>query len=113
MGNEEKNQPIKDGIIDFVAGSVGGVALVYVGQPLDTVKVKMQTFPHLYKNMIDCFKKTLKNDGLYRGLYAGTAPALATKRCRKFSSIPVLRFLSKNNTESHRQRKRGKFKPYE
>ncbi|XP_018565189.1 mitochondrial ornithine transporter 1 isoform X2 [Anoplophora glabripennis] len=57
---------------------VGGVALVYVGQPLDTVKVKMQTFPHLYTNMVNCFMKTLKNDGVYRGLYAGTVPALAT-----------------------------------
>lgn len=28
--------------------------------------------------MVDCFMKTLKNDGVYRGLYAGTVPALAT-----------------------------------
>ncbi|XP_043483710.1 mitochondrial ornithine transporter 1 [Leptopilina heterotoma] len=66
----------KTGIIDFVAGSLGGVALVYVGQPLDTVKVKMQTFPQLYKGMIDCFMKTLKTDGIMRGLYAGTIPAV-------------------------------------
>lgn len=90
---------IKDGLIDFTSGClgtcitlpnlfgtlffylyefVGGVALVYVGQPLDTVKVKMQTFPLLYTNMIDCFKKTWLQDGLVRGLYAGTIPALAT-----------------------------------
>lgn len=50
--------------------------LVYVGQPLDTVKVKMQTFPALYKNMVDCFIHTLKTDGLSRGLYAGSVPAL-------------------------------------
>lgn len=50
---------------------------MYVGQPLDTVKVKMQTFPKLYTNMVDCFMKTLKVDGVYRGLYAGTLPALA------------------------------------
>lgn len=52
--------------------------MVYVGQPLDTIKVKMQTFPTVYKNMIKCFQVTLKNDGIYRGLYAGTVPALAT-----------------------------------
>ncbi|CAH2063379.1 unnamed protein product, partial [Iphiclides podalirius] len=67
---------IKSGIIDFTAGSLGGVAVVYVGQPLDTVKVKMQTFPHLYKGMYDCLKQTLKNDGIVRGLYAGTTPAI-------------------------------------
>jgi len=32
---------LKDGAIDFVAGTAGGVAIVYSGQPLDTVKVKV------------------------------------------------------------------------
>jgi len=50
---------------------------VYVGQSLDTVKVKMQAFPHLYKNAMDCFVKTYRQDGIARGLYAGTIPALA------------------------------------
>uniref|UniRef100_A0A1I7XPV5 Mitochondrial carrier protein n=1 Tax=Heterorhabditis bacteriophora TaxID=37862 RepID=A0A1I7XPV5_HETBA len=30
----------KDGAIDLIAGTIGGVANVYAGQPLDTVKVK-------------------------------------------------------------------------
>lgn len=55
----------------------GGIALVYVGQPLDTVKVKMQTFPNLYGGMIHCFKHTFVTGGIARGLYAGTLPALA------------------------------------
>ncbi|XP_029053894.1 mitochondrial ornithine transporter 1 [Osmia bicornis bicornis] len=74
-----ENQHIKnlrDGVIDFVAGSLGGVTLVYVGQPLDTVKVKMQTFPSMYKGMVNCFLQTLKTDGVIRGLYAGTVPAI-------------------------------------
>lgn len=49
---------------------------MYVGQPLDTIKVKMQTFPKLYTNMGSCFMETLKCDGVKRGLYAGTTPAL-------------------------------------
>lgn len=38
---EKQNQRLnnlKVGLIDFIAGSLGGVALVYVGQPLDTIK---------------------------------------------------------------------------
>ncbi|XKL67771.1 hypothetical protein PGB90_003262 [Kerria lacca] len=66
----------KDSIIDFIAGSAGGVAVVVVGQPLDTVKVKMQAFPKIYKGMANCFFKTYKNEGIFRGLYAGTAPAI-------------------------------------
>uniref|UniRef100_A0A6M2DHE9 Putative mitochondrial carrier protein n=1 Tax=Xenopsylla cheopis TaxID=163159 RepID=A0A6M2DHE9_XENCH len=65
-----------DGCIDFTGGSLGGVALVLVGQPLDTVKVKMQAFPNLYSGMTNCIKKTVKRDGFIRGLYAGTTPAL-------------------------------------
>ncbi|GIZ01145.1 mitochondrial ornithine transporter 1 [Caerostris extrusa] len=66
---------------DFVGLSlcdseIGGAACVFVGQPLDTIKVKMQTFPNLYKNSFICFKETLVKEG-FRGLYAGTVPALA------------------------------------
>lgn len=40
------------------------------------MKVKQQTFPQLYKNMFDCFIKTYRTDGIYRGLYAGSIPAV-------------------------------------
>ena len=55
----------------------GGIANVYVGQPLDTIKVKMQMFPNLYKNAFKCGLETLKKDGINKGLYAGTIPALS------------------------------------
>lgn len=58
---------------------LGGVASVYVGQPLDTVKVKMQTFPKMYTNAWLCFRVTLKQEGVVRGLYAGTVPSLAAQ----------------------------------
>ncbi len=60
----------KDGVIDLVAGTLGGVAVVYAGQPLDTVKVKMQTFPALYSNWVKCTAETFRLDGV-RGLYSG------------------------------------------
>ena len=50
---------------------------MYVGQPLDTLKVKMQTFPQLYPRLSVCFRQTLKQEGVVRGLYAGTVPSLA------------------------------------
>ena len=50
---------------------------MYVGQPLDTLKVKMQTFPQLYPRLSVCFRQTLKQEGVIRGLYAGTVPSLA------------------------------------
>lgn len=66
---------VKDGIADLVAGTMGGIANVAAGQPLDTVKVKLQTFPTLYQTGVKCFVETLRMEGI-RGLYAGTVPAL-------------------------------------
>jgi len=70
---------LKLALVDFTAGCAGGTASVYVGQPLDTIKVKLQTFPKLYKNGLDCFYKTFKNEGIAKGLYAGTIPSVAAQ----------------------------------
>lgn len=65
-------------VVDLAAGCVGGTAAILVGQPLDTVKVKLQTSPESHKRgMVDCFRTTLAKEGLLRGLYAGTAPSVA------------------------------------
>lgn len=71
----QNNIVLKRMLRDTTAGALGGVACVLGGQPFDTVKVKMQTFPHLYANWYRCFLSTLKVEGL-RGLYAGSIPAL-------------------------------------
>lgn len=68
-----------EAVVDLISGSMGGAASVYVGQPLDTVKVKMQAFPQIYRSTYQCFMKTLKNEGLIKGLYSGTVPSLAAQ----------------------------------
>ena len=67
----------KQGVVDFISGSNGGIACVMVGQPLDTVKIKMQTYSSVYKNSFSCFCKILQSDGA-RGLYAGSLPAIVS-----------------------------------
>ncbi|XP_041655585.1 mitochondrial ornithine transporter 1-like [Cheilinus undulatus] len=62
-------------IIDFSAGAIGGTACVLSGQPFDTTKVKMQTFPNMYRGFINCFTSTFRQTGL-RGFYRGLTPAL-------------------------------------
>ena len=61
----------------MVSGACGAVASVCVGQPLDTLKVKMQTFPSLNSSLSLCFRQTIQSEGFARGLYAGVFPALA------------------------------------
>ena len=60
---------------DTVAGGLGGLACVLAGQPFDTVKVKMQTYPHLYSSTYQAFRKTLSQEKL-KGFYAGSLPAV-------------------------------------
>ena len=38
-----------------------------MGQPMDTIKVKMQTFGHLYSGVAMCVRETWRNEGLRRG----------------------------------------------
>ncbi|XP_077984222.1 mitochondrial ornithine transporter 1-like [Glandiceps talaboti] len=61
---------------EFTAGAIGGTACVLAGQPFDTVKVKMQTYPEFYPSSWQCFKQTFVKDHI-AGLYRGTVPALA------------------------------------
>ncbi|KAM6148979.1 mitochondrial ornithine transporter 2 [Erethizon dorsatum] len=70
-----KSSPSVQAAIDLAAGAAGGTACVLTGQPFDTMKVKMQTFPSLYQGLTDCFLKTYSQVG-FRGFYKGTGPAL-------------------------------------
>jgi len=62
-----------------IAGGVGGMCLVFVGQPFDTIKVRIQTMkvipgqPPPYSGVIDCAAKTMRKEGpfaLYKGMAA-------------------------------------------
>ena len=60
---------------NMVAGGVQGVLSTACGHPFDLIKARMQT--GMYKNGLDCFVSTVKNEGitaLYRG---GLAPMLS------------------------------------
>ena len=55
----------------FLSGGFGGVCLVFVGHPLDLIKVRLQTMPvpaagekPMYTGMADVFRKTLAADGV-------------------------------------------------
>jgi len=62
-----------------LAGGVGGMCLVFVGQPFDTIKVRIQTMEVVkgqeppYKGVVDCALKTMRKEGpfaLYKGMAA-------------------------------------------
>lgn len=67
------------GQVNYIAGVLGGVTVTLVGHPFDTIKVRLQTQPigsdALYKNTLDCVKKTYKGEG-FSGFYAGVGSPL-------------------------------------
>ncbi|KAH3818703.1 mitochondrial carnitine/acylcarnitine carrier protein-like [Dreissena polymorpha] len=74
----KKVSPVKD----FLAGGFGGACLVFVGHPLDTIKVRLQTMPRpapgqkpLYAGTWDCAMQTVRKEGFF-GLYKGMAAPL-------------------------------------
>lgn len=77
---EAKMTKSREAVIDsgkqLVAGGMGGICLVLVGHPMDTIKVRMQTMRldkqgrRPYNNTLDCVAKTLRHEGM-RGFYRG------------------------------------------
>ncbi len=60
---------------DLVAGTLGGCAGIAFGQPLDTIKVRLQARPGHFRGMIDCAVRTAQVEGV-RGLFKGLMPPL-------------------------------------
>ena len=79
MVGRQCTQSVHSSLTCTVCTVVGGTASVYTGQPLDTVKVKLQTFPGSYRHALHCFAVTLRDEGIPRGLYAGTVPSLTAQ----------------------------------
>ncbi|ORX62384.1 mitochondrial carrier [Hesseltinella vesiculosa] len=76
----EKKQAVKknQALIDCASGTVGGILQVLVGQPFDTIKVRLQTQSvtnPIYSSMMDCVRKTKEKEG-FKGFYKGTMTPL-------------------------------------
>lgn len=62
--------------VDLVSGMSAGAVNAVVGCPMDTIKVKMQTFPTDNPSVRAAILKSVRADGFFRGLYAGLTPFL-------------------------------------
>jgi len=61
--------------LDFGAGCLGGAAGVVVGQPFDTVKVRLQVPKASYRGVFHCFTTMVKEESIF-SLYKGMTPPL-------------------------------------
>jgi solute carrier family 25 carnitine/acylcarnitine transporter 20/29 len=69
MSDDESENKKIDPFKNFLAGGVGGVCLIIIGHPPDTIKVRLQTMPKpkkeekpMYTGAIDCVKKTVRKE---------------------------------------------------
>jgi Mitochondrial carrier protein len=67
---------LRSALVEATASVVGSFACVYTGQPLDTVKVRLQSRPQAYSSALQCLTKTLKQESV-ASLWKGSTPALA------------------------------------
>lgn len=85
MAIELEEPPLTDNMQvykDLFGGTMGGIAQVLVGQPFDTVKVRLQLAPDgTYSGAGDVVKKLLANEGV-GGFYKGTlTPLIGVGAC--------------------------------
>eukprot|EP01116_Phalansterium_solitarium_P002188 TRINITY_DN1204_c0_g1_i1.p1 TRINITY_DN1204_c0_g1~~TRINITY_DN1204_c0_g1_i1.p1 ORF type:complete len:331 (-),score=-19.47 TRINITY_DN1204_c0_g1_i1:141-1133(-) len=70
---------VKKYMIDLLGGGVGGSLSTIVGQPLDTIKVRLQIQQRgqkIFDGPWDCLKKTVRHEG-FRGFFKGLSPPLS------------------------------------
>jgi solute carrier family 25 ornithine transporter 2/15 len=58
---------------DIFSATLGSICCCYVGQPFDTVKVRMQTNPTVYSGVISSVTNILKNEGV-AAFWKGAVP---------------------------------------
>lgn len=75
LAEKRVKSKLRTDVENIVAGTVGGTAMVYAGQPLDRVKVMMQTTKGQYSGTMDCLHKIFMQQGI-RGLYAGATASV-------------------------------------
>jgi solute carrier family 25 carnitine/acylcarnitine transporter 20/29 len=97
--DDNKNKPLLS-LNDFISGSCAGVIQVLVGQPLDLMKVRMQTKPTEYTSLLHTAKKIISEESPL-AFYKGTlSPLIGISFCVaiQFSSNALARnyFLSKD-----------------
>lgn len=60
---------------EFFAGGIAGSVGIFIGYPLDMVKIKLQVFPDQYKSATQCLRQAIKEEG-FVGLYKGCLPPI-------------------------------------
>lgn len=77
LSYKEKGETLGSAVT-FAIGGAAGVVTVYVTQPVDTIKTRMQSIDakSLYRSSLHCTKKLVQEEGVFK-LWSGAVPRLA------------------------------------
>jgi solute carrier family 25 carnitine/acylcarnitine transporter 20/29 len=88
----------KDFIVSNMSGGLAGGLGVAFGIPFDIVKIRMQTFPDIYKSSMSTLMSIIRTEGITRGLYKGSLVPIFTiipSNALAFSGEDVMRYVFK------------------
>lgn len=86
---------------DLFGASIGSVFCCYVGQPFDTLKVRMQTSPDQYSSILSSTKQILREEGVaafWKGAVP-TAGGMVLENCMAFGVNEALKRAFPDSTE--------------
>mmetsp|Transcript_7420 Transcript_7420/g.8635 ORF Transcript_7420/g.8635 Transcript_7420/m.8635 type:complete len:295 (+) Transcript_7420:62-946(+) len=88
---------------DLFGASIGSVCCCYIGQPFDTLKVRMQTSPDQFSSVLGSTNQILRNEGIsafWKGAVP-TAGGMILENCMAFGVNEALKraFPDTNNDE--------------
>ena len=78
---------------DIFSATLGAISCCYTGQPLDTLKVRMQTSPNVYTGIIQATKRTVAEEGI-AALWKGAVPTtmgMAAENAMAFGANEALK----------------------
>jgi len=92
-------------LVEYLAGVSGGVAVVCVGHPFDTMKTRLQTAPkNFYSSTLDAVSRTFRLEGI-RGFYTGMLSPLLGQMFFRAASFTTYRYsvshMTRNRSVDH------------
>jgi hypothetical protein len=93
MTSEDNVTTVRAVSRDLFSATIGSVCCCYVGQPFDTVKVRMQTSPDLFSSVVGSTTSIIRNEGI-PALWKGAVPTaggMVLENCMAFGVNAALK----------------------
>lgn len=116
MSNDNPSSPNNSAINprdvsrDIFSATIGSIFCCYVGQPLDTVKVRMQTTPEVYNGVVSTFANIIRSEG-FPALWKGAIPTAAGMAAENAMAFGVNEGLKRAFPDPNNEKKENSGRP--